>query len=166
MIKVVQTPNPDETLRRLVHSVNFSETPLPFPCVTAPAVVAFGAPQTFGGMTFDRRVFRALLPDERLYVYAAGIVEPADANGCKIEIEYIPGVDGGVVGAAVLLGTETYVGAGVTKQALGPFDVYGTGGTSKADDVTVIQLKVTKLIGATTTVADWCLWARFLSSKQ
>lgn len=166
MIKVVQThANPEETLRRLVHAANFSEENRGFVAIGAVVTVTFvGGAQAFGGCTVDRRVFRKLLPDDRWYIYAAGIVNPTDANGVTIDLEYIPGSSGAAIGAALLLGTATYVGAGAIKQTLGPFDLYAT--ASKADDTPVIRLKATKLVGATCTLSNWNVWVRFLPSKQ
>jgi hypothetical protein len=160
VIKVVKAADDAETLRRVVHSLNYSEVPLPFHALVF-ETVAFGAPTIYGGCSVDRSVFRKRLPDTRWFASAAGVVNPTDAAGVTLDLVYLTNAI-----AAVSLGAATFLGAGAVKATLGPFDVFGTGGVPAGETVPIIALRATKLVAGVATLSHWNIWIRFLPSKQ
>src|SRR5439155_16507091 len=112
-----------DDLHRVMVALNFSETILACPCALAPETVIDTTVTDLGGVSVDRSVFRKVLPDHRWLVYAAGRVDPRDADGVIIALAYVEDDS-----TAVSLGSVTLTGAGFVKQTLGPFDVFATAG--------------------------------------
>lgn len=164
MIKVVQTGNPLEDVRRLAHSVNFSEAILAFPAVGSVEAFTTAAPtlvvNSFGGVAVDRSVFRRLLPDARWAIYAAGYLETNDGSNATVGLAYQTDA-----GALVSLGTVTVSTPG-GKFALGPFDLFGTGGVPNTETVPIIRLTAQKAAGVNGEIMASCVWVRYLPSKQ
>lgn len=118
--------------------------------------------RVFGGLSVDRSVFRTLLPDAKWYVYAAGMVDPGDANVATLSLRYVENT----TGTTHTLGSTTATGAGLVKFTLGPLDVFGTGGVPGGENVPVLQFHAVKDAGADGTVQAVTLWLRFLPAKQ
>jgi|SRR5215469_10722215 len=162
MIKVTQHGTVEERLRKLEHSVNFSEWIHAFPCADqATAIVTGGGSFFFGGIAVDRSVFRKLLPDARWLVYAAGLAAAGDANPLTVALSYRS--DGGGV---TTLGSTTTSVAALTKVSLGPFDVFATGGVPAGETIPVIRLFASKGVGANGSIVAWNIWLRLLANKQ
>ncbi len=159
--KLVQTGDARDTLRRVVHASNFSPVVLAFPLGPAPETVIDINVNDLGAISVDRAVFRRLLPDDRWYVYAAGRVDPSDNDGVTVELAYVKDDN-----TAVVLGGATWTGAGMLKKALGPFDLFGTVGVPRTENIVVVRLQATKLVASTAEMRDWTLWLRLLPSKQ
>lgn len=161
MIKVAPIGTTQDRVRRLEHAINFSPLELPFPAVGQEVTVAGPGTTTFGGLSVDRSVFRQLLPDDRWLIYAAGWLDPGDANGAMISLAYQK--DNAIF---VPLGSSTFVGAGYLKRTLGPFDLFATAGVPPGEQIPVVRFACQKLVGGNAFVNTWTVWARFLSSKQ
>jgi hypothetical protein len=112
----------------------------------------------FGGLAVDREVFRRRLPDYRWYVYAAGLVDPRDANTATLELVYH--LDDNTL---VSLGSITQAGAGMVKRELGPFDVFNTPGVPAGETIPIVRLRATKTAGVPGEVVAWVIWNRFLA---
>ena len=110
------------------------------------------AGKTYGGLALDRSVWRRKLPDRKWVVYAAGWVNPNDANTATIAIVYEKDD-----GSQVTLGTTTQAGAGKVKKTLGPFDLFGTGGVPAGETVPIVRLKFSKNAGVDGTCEAWNL---------
>ena len=161
MIKVIQTPDGPETLRRVVHSINYSEAVLAFPAVGSQESVAAGGFTAFGGVAVDRSVFREVLPDARWAVYAAGWVQPQDANVATLRLVYQKDDV-----SLVTLGDTTATGNSWQKIAIGPFDVFGTASVPAGETIPMVRLIVLKDAGTAALVQNWNVWVRFLAAKQ
>lgn len=164
MIKVVQTSDPLDDTRRLIHSVNYSEVIRVVSVVDKEEVFGLAPGVVYGGLAVDRSVFRMLQPDARWLVYGAGWVNPTDgANGVTITIQY----ETDAPGTVVVLGTLAVpAGVAYVKRALGPFDIFNTATVPQGETIPIITLKATKLTAGTGELRDWCLWFRFLAPKQ
>jgi hypothetical protein len=162
VIPVSSTSSLEERVRRIEHSINYSEVDLPFPALTGPALdVVAGAPAGSGGIAVDRSIFRRLLPDARWVVYAAGLVNPQDANIATVSLVYTTDAI-----ANVTLGSVTATGAGFSKKSMGPFDVFGTGGVPAGETIPVIRLVMSKNAGTDALFQTWTIWLRLLANKQ
>jgi len=116
----------------------------------------------FGGVAVDRTVFRELLPDHRWYAYAAGLVDPGDANIATLSLVYVENT----TSTTHTLGSTTKTGAGQVKFTLGPFDVFGTAGVPAGEDVPVVRFKAIKDAGVDGAVEAVTLWLRYLPRAQ
>lgn len=116
--------------------------------------------KTFGGLSLDRTVFRKLLPDARWMVYAAGWVNPNDANTATISLVYEKDD-----GSQVTLGSTTQAGSGKVKKGLGPFDVFGTAGVP-AEAIAVVRLMAQKTAGVDGTAEAWTMGYHFLPAQR
>jgi hypothetical protein len=121
----------------------------------------FGTSLTlFGGVAVDRDTFRRRLPDARWLAYAAGWVDPGDANTATISLRYEKDD-----GTTVLLGSVTQAGAGRVKKLIGPVDVFGTGGVPAGEAVPMVRIAAQKAAGVNGTLENWTLWIRYLAPK-
>lgn len=119
------------------------------------------AGRILGGWSVDRSVFRQRLPDARWYVYAAGLVNPGDANTATLTLRYVKDD-----GTTVTLGTNASTGATLQKRVMGPFSLFGTGGVPAGETVVVIELHGVKSAGVDGTARHWTCWTRYLPSAQ
>jgi hypothetical protein len=121
-------------------------------------MAAFGtAGRRFGGYVIDRAVFRELLPEHRILVYAAGIVDPGDGNNATISLRYLTDAI-----AAVTLGTVVRSGAGPVKVAMGPFDLFATVGVPAGEQILAIDLHAIKNAGTNGVLWPWNIHIRRL----
>lgn len=116
----------------------------------------------FGGLAVDRSVFRRLLPDYRWYVYAAGLVNPGDANVATLSLRY----QRDSTSTFDTLGSETFTGAGLVKFEMGPYDVFGTAGVPAGETIPIIRFHAAKDAGADGEVAAVTGWVRYLPRQQ
>lgn len=114
-----------------------------------------------GGLTIDRVTFRELLPDYKWYVYAAGLVNPGDANVATLDLRYTKDDI-----TTVVLGSTTATGAAWAKFSLGPFDVFGTATVPNTESIACVRFTAVKDAGATGSVQAVCIWTRFLPARQ
>lgn len=136
--------------------------PVLHPVTAGVPVATFDTSTTvLGGLSIDRFTFRELLPDRRWYVYAAGLVNPADANTATLALVYVKDDM-----TTVSLGSTTKAGAGWVKFALGPFDVFGTATVPAAESIACVRFTAVKSAGAAGSVEAVCIWTRFLPAKQ
>lgn len=160
MIPVHPTGDLARDTRDIIHSINHSETVLPLSIAPgSTAIVSGAAAVTLGGCHVDRTVFRKLLPDDRWLIYAAGEVNPGDGNALTITLRY-----SAANGTLTTLGTIGPTGAGVTKVAMGPFDVFAT--VPPTDPIPGFVLQAAKAAGVNGTAARWCLWLRLLTRNR
>lgn len=165
MIPVIQTADTMETLRRVVHSINFSEDVFAFPIIPVKTAFMTAAPSVLTGtnawvgVAVDRATFRKRLKDKRWALYAAGALDNGDANGTTLTLVYVKDD-----GSLVTLGTPTTVpgGAGFQKIMLGPVDVFGSAGVPAGESVPMLGLTAQKAAGANGALTGWCLWLRLL----
>lgn len=129
--------------------------------VTGAPAEEFSGWTAYGGLTIDRSVFRELLPDYKWYVYAAGLVDPGDANTATIGLDYTK--DNMV---SVSLGSTTKSGSGWVKFSMGPFDVFGTSGVPTTETVACVRLSAQKSGGTSGYLDAVCIWTRFLPARQ
>ena len=115
------------------------------------------AGKLFDGYAVNRSVFRELLPDHRWYLYAAGLVNPNDANTATISLRYQK-----YDTTTVTLGSVTQAGSGLVKKSMGPFDLFAVGGVPMTETVVVIRLNAQKSAGVDGTIECWNIWLRLL----
>lgn len=166
MIKVVETPDAQENVRRIIHALHYSEDIRVVSAVGSEegpvAVAATAAGDTlFGGLAVDRSVFRKRQQDVRWLVYAAGWALPGDANTMTLDLLYQKDDF-----TTVVLGSTTRTGAAFGKVAMGPFDVFGTAGVPAGETIPMIRLGARKNVGANGFLQNWNIWARLLAAKQ
>lgn len=115
---------------------------------------------TYGGFAVERDVFRRRLPDDRWYVYAAGLIDPRDANVATAELVYHKDDN-----TLVSLVSDTATGAGTVKLALGPVDLFAAA-IPAGEAIPVVRLRFTKNAGVDGECLVWTIWTRFLASRQ
>lgn len=169
MIPVIQSGRADEDLRRVIHSINFSEDVLAFPMIpvaqgfsTDMPTTAFGGVNLWIGCSVDRSIFRERLKDSRWAVYAAGIVDTVDANAAVLGLVYV--TDAGVI--VPLGGIGILAGPGFAKAQMGPFDVFGTAGVPPNEVIPMLGMTAQKTAGGNGALLGWTLWIRFLPPTQ
>ena len=110
-----------------------------------------------GAYAVDRSIFRERLPDDRWWVYAAGWVDPKDANTATISLRYEKDD-----GTTILLGSVTQARAGRVKKSMGPFDVFGTASVPAGETIPIIRLGAQKSAGIDGELDGWTIWVRLL----
>jgi hypothetical protein len=163
MIKVGVGQTVEERLGKIEQSINRSPVILPFAIIddSGGGVSVPVAPgQFFGGVLVDRSWSRTVLPDRQWVVRAAGFINPTDANGVTIDLNYTSDAL-----ATTSLGSVTLTGAGVVKARLGPFDVFATGGVPSGETIPAIRLRAIKLVSGTATILHWDIWLELRASR-
>lgn len=123
-------------------------------------MAAFGtAGRLFGGFAIDRDVFRTLLPDQRVYLYAAGLINPGDGNIATISLVYHKDDN-----TTVTLLSTTKTGATQQKWTLGPVSMFDAAGVREA--IPVVYLKAQKNAGADGQLMVGCIYPRLIPSGQ
>lgn len=115
----------------------------------------------FAGYAIDRNVFRNLLPEDRIFLYAAGAVDPMDGNVATISLRYLTDA-----GAFVTIGTTTATGAGFQKKEMGPFDLFATVGVPATEQILLFDLHATKDAGVNGVMYPWNIQVRRLPALR
>lgn len=118
-------------------------------------------PVVFGGCVIDRVRFRRKLPDDRWYVYAAGLVNPGDGSTATIELVYQKDDN-----TFVAIGSTTQAGAGEVKKVMGPFSLFDTPGVPSNELIPVIRIRASKSGGVEGTLKTWHVFVELLPSIQ
>ena len=164
MIPVIQTTDIDETLRRVIHSINYSEDVLAFPTITTEVNANSSAPNAVTGVNcwvgfaVDRATFRQRLKDAQWGLYAAGLVT-GSSGSVAISLQYV--TDAGVL---VPLGPAASIlvpAGGFQKAMVGPADVFGSPGVPQGEAVPALALTAQTSSG-TASLLGWVSWVRFL----
>jgi len=164
VIRVAQSGEPQEDIRRIIHSLHYSEDIRVVSAVGSEEAVAVAPGTVYGGLAVDRSIFRKLQQDARWFVYAAGWVKTDGAHAVTLGLQYEKDN-----AAVVVLGTLVAAATGAyTKRAFGPFDVFGTAGVPAGETIPIVTLTATVAAGGAGTafVRDWNLWVRLLPAKQ
>jgi hypothetical protein len=162
VIKVSSTSSVEERVRRIEHSINYSNVILTFSCADANTTITAGAGNVFfGGCAVDRAWSRTVLPDAQWVVRAAGFANSGDGNPFVVSLIYQTNAL-----AVVTLGSATTSVAGFVKLAMGPFDVFGTGGVPAGEAIPVIRIIANKGAGTNAQIAAWTIWLELRANKQ
>lgn len=136
-----------EDVRALARAINHSPALLPFSALTADTTFPV-AGVLAGGFFLDRAQLRQRLPDHRWVLQAYGFVNAGDANIATVELVYQKDD-----ATTVALGSVTHTGATWAKKAIGPLDLFATGGVPKTETIVAVRLRAAKNAGANGTLA-------------
>ncbi len=111
----------------------------------------------FGAYAVDRNLSQEIQADDQWLVYAAGWVNPKDANQATVSIVYEKDDQ-----SVIVLGSVTQSSAGRVKKYMGPFDVFATAGVPAGETVPILRLQASKDAGVDGELDGWTLWVRHI----